>query len=91
MLELALVTALAGATALADLVGSITLIEMMISFLGTVAFVILVGGAILKDLAADAFLMFINGPVVEVLHSGHISLYGASRRPHFRQNGIYSL
>jgi hypothetical protein len=29
--------------------------------------------------------------VVEVLHSGQLSLYSGRRRPHFRQNGICSL
>ena len=79
------------ATALAELVGSITLIEMMISLLGTIALAILVGATVLKDLTVEAFLMSINGPVVEVLHSEHILLYEVRRRPHFRQNGIDSL
>jgi hypothetical protein len=33
--------------------------------------------------------MFINGAVVEVPQSGQHSLYSTSRRPHFRQNGIF--
>jgi hypothetical protein len=33
--------------------------------------------------------MFINGAVVEVPQSGQLSLYSTSRRPHFRQNGIF--
>ena len=33
--------------------------------------------------------IFINGAVVEVLQSGQLSLYSTSRRPHFRQNGIF--
>ena len=75
---------------MADLVGSITVIEMMMSLLGTMALAILVGAEVLYDLVA-AFLILITGPVVEVLHSGQLLLYGGRRRPHFRQNGIYSL
>ena len=83
-------TALSVAIGLADLIGSITVIEMMMSLSGTIALAILVGAELLCDLVA-AFLILITGPVVEVLHSGQFLLYGASLRPHFRQNGIYSL
>ena len=59
----------AGGTVLADLVAPITFTELVMYLAGTTAFATVVGAAVLNSpTAAEGFLIFISGPVVEVPH-----------------------
>jgi len=58
---------------------------------GIIALATFGGRVIFDTLVVDDFFIFIIGAVVEVPQSVQRSLYSASLRPHFRQNGICSL
>lgn len=58
--------------------------------LGTIALAIFLSPPVLNNRLLCMRLVFMIAAVVEVPQSVHISLYSASLRPHFRQNGIYS-
>jgi hypothetical protein len=58
---------------------------------GKTALTILPLAGALKLWLPLVFFTLISGAVVEVPQSGHDSLYSTRRRPHFRQNGIWSL
>jgi hypothetical protein len=75
----------------AGLSWAITLTEMMMGLAGIMALASFFGVVATTEWRTVAFLIFISGAVVEVLHSGQLLLYSASLRPHFRQNGICSL
>lgn len=68
-----------------------TLTEIIIGLAGIIALTNFFGAVATTEWLTGALLIFISGAVVEVLHSGQLSLYSASLRPHFRQNGICSL
>jgi len=70
---------------------SMTLIEIMMGLAGIIALATFFEAVAATEWLTVAFLIFIRGAVVDVLHSGQLSLYSASLRPHFRQNGICSL
>jgi hypothetical protein len=88
-------TALSEAAALsvvATLLGlSVITLIWMGETLGMIALAIFFDAVALNSWLSDAFLIFISGDVVEVPHCVQYSLYSGRRRPHFRQNGIYSL
>lgn len=70
---------------------AMTLTEMMMGLGGIMALATFFGAVATTEWLTAALLIFISGAVVEVLHSGQLSLYSGSLRPHFRQNGIRSL
>lgn len=70
---------------------AMTLTEMMMGLAGIMALVTFFGVVATTEWLTVALLILISGAVVDVLHSGQLSLYSASLRPHFRQNGICSL
>ena len=96
-----MVTVFAGATALgpvAALIGVATLAGLSVMTLiftgdamGIIALTIFLSLPVLNERLLCVRLIFIIGSVVEVPQSVHTSLYSASLRPHFLQNGIYSL
>jgi hypothetical protein len=65
--------------------------EMMV-FCGVIGLAMFVSSALTRGIFFDddPFLILINGAVVDVPQSVQLSLYSASLRPHFRQNGIVS-
>ncbi len=91
IIDLVGVLALDRALSSTGLSWAMTLTEIIIGLAGIIALTNFFGAVATTEWLTGALLIFISGAVVEVLHSGQLSLYSASLRPHFRQNGICSL
>jgi len=91
LIDLVGVLALDRALSSTGLSWAMTLTEIIIGLAGIIALTNFFGAVATTEWLTGALLIFISGAVVEVLHSGQLSLYSASLRPHFRQNGICSL